>query len=71
MGTDEITFDDLLAGEPASPAIPQTFAELLADGFPREGGLPALAAIQTMDDPGSRFTSLRNRYRQILELQRR
>jgi hypothetical protein len=67
---DEISFNDLLAGEAASPVIPHTYAQLLAEGFPRGGGLAALAAIQNLADPDSRFVSLRNKYQQILDLQR-
>jgi hypothetical protein len=68
---DEITFNDLLAGEPATAVMPQSWAQLLAEGFPRGGGLAALDAIQNLADPDSRSVSLRNSYQQILDLQRR
>jgi hypothetical protein len=71
MDPDEITFDDLLDDEPAASQVPQSYEQLHADGFPRGGGLAALAAIQTLEDPGSRFVSLRTKYRQLLELQQR
>jgi hypothetical protein len=70
MSVDEITFQDLLAGEPAA-AAPSTFKQLLADGFPPQGGLAELAAIAQMEDPGEQFASVRQGYQQILKIQRR
>jgi hypothetical protein len=71
MGTDDITFDDLLGGEPGGVAPPMTFKQLLADGFPRHGGLEGLAAIEQMADPGPQFAEVRQEYLQILKIQRR
>jgi len=52
MNANEITFEDLLADEPACATSPMTFKQLLADGFPYQGGPEALSAIQRMPDPG-------------------
>lgn len=71
MGAEEISFEDLLAGEPASALPPATFKQLLADGFPRQGGLAGLAAIEQMDDPGAQFSALRQEYLKIVKMQRR
>jgi hypothetical protein len=71
MGSDEITFEDLLADGPVCGAPPRTFGQLLADGFPREGGMAALSAIAQMPDPSSKHAAMRHQYLQILELQRR
>jgi hypothetical protein len=71
MDPDDITFDDLLDDEPAASEMPQSLEQLHADGFPRGGGLAALAAIQGLDDPDPRFASLRSKYRNLLELQQR
>jgi hypothetical protein len=71
MSVDDITFEDLLANEPAPVAPPLTFKQLLADGFPHEGGLAALAAIEQMEDPGEQFASVRRGYLQILKIQGR
>jgi len=67
MDADEITFEDLLAEEPGSPAPASSFAQLLADGFPHKGGLAELAAIVQLPDPGPKSAALRQSYRQILE----
>ena len=71
MDAEEITFDDLLAGESDGQSMPQTYQQLLAGGFPRGGGLEALSAIQNLQDPDSRFSAVRSTYRGILELQQR
>jgi len=68
---DEITYDDLLADEPACMAPPRTFKQLLADGFPHNGGLAELAAIERMEDPGPQLASVRQGYLQILKIQTR
>jgi hypothetical protein len=71
MDVDDITFEDLLAGEPARPALPITFEQLLLDGFPHRGGLEGLAAIGSMPDPGPRLAGVRREYLQILKMQKR
>jgi len=71
MGTDDITFEDLLADGPAGGAPPRTIGELLADGFPRAGGMAALGAIAQLPDPDSKYAAVQHQYLQILELQRR
>jgi hypothetical protein len=71
MAVREITFEDLLGGEPARVGPPASFEQLLADGFPLQGGLEGLLAIAQMTDPDPRFAEVRRRYLQILELQRR
>jgi hypothetical protein len=67
----EITFEDLLGDEPGRAGPPMSLRELLANGFPRHGGLEALAAIEQMADQDPRLAEVRQRYLQILELQRR
>jgi len=71
MGADEITFEELQAGEPARARPPTSFQQLLADGFPCQGGLAALAAIEQMADPGPELAEVRRQYLQIVEVQRR
>jgi len=71
MDLDNITLEDLMALEPADAAPRLTFRQLLADGFPRQGGLAGLAAIEQMDDPGPQFAAVRRGYQQILKMQRR
>jgi hypothetical protein len=71
MGTEDINFEDLLAEEPGCSALPTTFKELLAEGFPRHGGLEGLAAIEKMADPGPQLAEVRQGYLQILKIQRR
>jgi hypothetical protein len=71
MGTDEITFQDLLGDEPECGTAPRTFAQLLAEGLPYKAGMAELAAIERMENPGPEFARLREGYRQILALQRR
>lgn len=68
--SDEITFEELLACEPVRIKRPSSFKQLLADGFPCEGGLEMLALIEQLDDPGPQFAEVRRRYLQILDLQR-
>ncbi len=69
---EEITFEDLLAVEPAPLEPPMSFKQLLADGFPSQCGLQGLAAaIEQMPDPGPQFAEVRRRYLQMLEIQRR
>jgi hypothetical protein len=70
MGTDEITFEDLLADGPVRGAPPRTYGQLLADGLPREGGMAALSAIAQLPDPGPKLAAVRQKYLEILELQR-
>ena len=70
MGAEEITFEDLLAGEPASAAAPATFKQLLADGFPHKGGLAALAAIEQMEEPPAQLAAVRQEYLRIVKMQR-
>ena len=67
---DDIRFEDLLDDEPAG-APPANLAQLLADGFPRNGGVAELAAIAKLPDAGKRFEALQRGYLQILERQRR
>jgi hypothetical protein len=68
----EITLEDLLDGEdPASAQLPGSLEQLLADGFPLGGGLPALAAIENMTAKDARAGAIHQGYARILELQRR
>ena len=67
---DDITFEDLLDDEPTGP-LPASFSQLLADGFPRNGGMAALTAIAQLPDPGTHLATLQRRYIQLLEKQRR
>jgi hypothetical protein len=67
---DDITFDDLLDDEPAG-TLPTSFSQLLADGFPREGGIAALDAISRLPDPDQRLAGLQRGFEQILQKQRR
>jgi hypothetical protein len=71
MGIDDITFEDLLAGDPACVAPPVTFQQLLVEGFPYKGGLEGLASIEQMADPGPQLAEVRQGYLQILKMQRR
>ena len=71
MGAEEITFEQLLAAEPARLEAPSNFKQLLADGFPCHGGLERLTAIGQMPDPGPQFAEVRRGYLQMLELQRK
>ena len=71
MGAEEITFEQLLAAEPAQFEAPMSFKQLLADGFPCHGGLERLAAIGQMPDPGPQFAEVRRGYLQVLEMQRK
>ncbi|HEV3019740.1 MAG TPA: hypothetical protein VGY49_12040 [Burkholderiaceae bacterium] len=66
---DDITFEDLLTGEPAGAQPPMTFEQLLADGFPHRGGLEGLAAIALMPDPEPRLAAVQRAYLQILKTQ--
>lgn len=70
MGADEINYEDL-AEEPGQTAVPASFRQLLADGFPRGGGLKELAAIAGMQDSDTSIAAVRQGYRQILERQLR
>jgi hypothetical protein len=67
---DDISFDDLLDDEPAS-ALPATYEQLRADGFPRNGGVAELAAIARLPEPGERLAALQRGFFQILEKQQR
>jgi hypothetical protein len=70
MGDDEITFEDLFAGDmPVSPGLPGSFPQLLDDGFPLGGGLPALAAIAQLAGTGSKIEAARRCYLEITEQQ--
>jgi hypothetical protein len=72
MGVDDITFEELLAGEPTlRPTEPMSFKQLLKEGFPYQGGLERLALIEQMPDPGPQLAEVRRSYLQILEMQRR
>jgi len=71
MGAEEISFEDLLAEEPAPAAPPATFKQLLADGFPHKGGLAALAAIEQMEEPPAPLAAVRQEYLRIVRMQRR
>jgi len=71
MGAEEVTFEELMAAEPARLEAPMSFKQLLADGFPSHGGLERLAAIEQMPDPGPQFAEVRRRYLQVLEIQRK
>ena len=66
---DDITFEDLVDDEPDGTA-PASFSQLLANGFPRNGGLAALDAIARLPDPGKRLAALQRGYLQILQKQR-
>ena len=70
---DDIRFEDLIDDEPPGPA-PTSLAELLANGFPANGGMTALAAIAAIAEapaPGTRLAAVQRGYRQILDKQRR
>jgi hypothetical protein len=67
---DDITFDDLLDDEPAG-CPPASFAQLLAEGFPRHGGMAELTAIAQLPSPGEHLAAVQRGYIQILEKQRR
>ena len=69
MDDDDISFDDLLDDEPAS-TVPVSFAQLRADGFPRNGGMAELAAIAHLPDPGQHLAALQRGFLQILVKQR-
>jgi len=69
MDTDDITFEDLLAAEPAASTAPTSFSDLRAEGFPHRGGIAELAAIARLRDPGSKFAAVQHAYRDILEQQ--
>jgi len=71
MDANEITFEDLLTEEPSGASAATSYERLLAEGFPRKGGLADLANIAQMADSGSRFAALRKGYLEILELQSR
>jgi len=71
MDAEEITFEDLLTEDPGEAAEVSSFAQLLAEGFPRRGGLAELAAIAQMADPDRRFAALQHGYGEILEAQNR
>ena len=71
MGIDDITLEDLLAGDPVCVAPPATFQQLLVEGFPYKGGLEGLKAIEQMPDPGPQLAEVRQGYLQILKMQRR
>jgi hypothetical protein len=71
MGAEDISFEDLVADEPACAAPPATFEQLLADGFPHRGGLAVLAAIEQMQDPGPHLAAVRQAYLQLVKMQRR
>ena len=68
---DEISFEDLMRGDPVPATPPTSFEQLLADGFPPHGGLEALAAIARMEDPGPRLARVRQAYLEILKRQKR
>jgi hypothetical protein len=67
---DDITFKDLLDDE-ADGAPPASFSELLANGFPRNGGMAELNVIAQLPDPGKRLAALQRGYLEILQKQRR
>jgi hypothetical protein len=67
---DDISFEDLLDSE-TDGVTPTSFSQLLADGFPPNGGLAALDAIAHLPDPGKRLAALQRGYLQILQKQRR
>ncbi len=71
MGAEEVTFEELVAAEPARLGPPMSFKQLLADGFPSHGGVEGLTAIEQLPDPGPQFAELRRKYLQIVELQKR
>jgi len=71
MDGDEISFEDLLCDEPALSTPATSFDQLLADGFPPNGGLEALAAIAGMEDPGPRLARVKLAYLEILKRQKR
>lgn len=71
MSTDEISFEDLLVGEPQSVEPLSTFRQLLAEGLPLRCGLAGLALIERIEDPDPQFAAVRQGYLQLLKLQRR
>jgi hypothetical protein len=71
MTVDDITLEDLMAGEPSRVRPPVSFQQLLKDGFPYQGGLEALAAIEQMPDPGPQLGDVRQGYLQIVAMQKR
>lgn len=72
MDEREITYDDLLDGDdPAAVVVPKTLAELLANGFPRQGDVTTLAAIVRLDDPSSALRGVQRSYRDLLDKQTR
>jgi hypothetical protein len=73
MGIDDITLEDLMAGEPAltRATSPLSFKQLLKDGLPLHCGLEWLAAIERLPDPGSPLSEVQRGYLQLLAQQRR
>jgi len=71
MDAHEITYEELFADdEPACPGLPKSFAQLLADGFPCQGGISALVAIEQLPDPAPQFAAVQRGVRKLLEEQR-
>jgi len=71
MSVDEITFDDLLDDEPSNAGPITTMRQLRDTGFPPQGGLKALAAVQQLEDPDGELAALRQCYLQFLDIQKR
>ena len=71
MDAREISYDDLvLDDEGSGTATPTSVEQLLADGFPRGGGLEALEAIAQLEAQGARQAALAGQVRQLLQEQR-
>lgn len=70
MDADDITFEDLLKEETGEPTEVSSLAQLLAEGFPRKGGLAELSTIAQMVDTSGKFAALQQRYVEILEAQK-
>lgn len=69
MDESDITYDDLLQCEEPH-GLAGTHEELAAEGFPRGGGLDALAAIVDLPASNARELERQQRFRLLLEHQR-
>lgn len=68
----EITYEDLLDDDdPDEAAVPQSLAQLLANGFPRQGTVDTLAQIIRLDDSATAPSTLRRSFSELLEKQAR
>jgi hypothetical protein len=71
MGADEISFDELMAEETTGESLPQSFSQLLADGFPRGGGMAELAQIANLQVSNPKHAAAQKKFLQLLQLQLR